>query len=436
MNTEKRLAEIRERKQEIRALLESDADVDLEKIEAELKGLNDEQQELERQHATAAGANAGAGNLRTITGREAPHFLRQLGGGHPAPATEKRSYEALFPELAGQRTEFRSLGDWWKAAVSDRYDERLESRSHVAGVPELGGYLVPTQYAGMIVNPALQESIILSRARVVPLDSLKVEAAAWDDLDQSTGAYYGGFKPTWIAEDSDQSENEQTAKLRQITLEANKLALYTSLTREVAFGSRPGLENELRTALGTSVRLGLDEAALLGDGNGKPAGIATDANPALVAVNRQEDGKVKYADVAAMLGRLHGSALEGAIWVANPAVFSELLTMTDDAGRIIWQPSAREGEPDRLLGKPLFWFDRMPDLGSKADLLLVNPRFYLVGLGPDVAVESSTGPHWFKDRVALRAVVLADGKGTWNAPYTPPSGATRSWAVALDVAAV
>src|SRR5690606_1896562 len=130
------------------------------------------------------------------------------------------------------------------------------------------------------------------------------------------------------------SDNEQTTKLRQVTLQGNKLALYTSLTREVAFGSQPSLEQELRIALATSVQLGLDEAFLLGDGDGKPVGIATDENPALVTVNRAEDGKVPYADLAAMLGRLHGSAMEGAIWIANPEVLPELLTMTDPAGRL------------------------------------------------------------------------------------------------------
>ncbi len=440
MNLQKRLAEIEARKKEIRAVLECDRELsldELDKFERELRDLNSEKEEIEQRLRMAEGLNNGS-----IEGRVVDSTRGTAGGGVPswlpgartaAGAWGGLSFRSLFPNVPMTDGGFRSFHEWWQAVVSTRHDPRLfEQRTHMAGVPELGGYLVPVQYVAAIIDAVLQESIILPRARVIPLESLKAAVPAWDDLDQSTGTYYGGFKPTWIGEDEDQSGNEQTTKLRQVTLQANKLALYTSLTREVAFGSRPSLEQELRSALATSVQLGLDEAFLLGDGEGKPVGIATDKNPALVTVNRAEAGKVTYADLAAMLGRLHGSAMAGAIWIANPEVLPELLTMTDPAGRLIWQPSAREGEPDRLLGKPIYFFDRLPALGEKADIVLCNPRFYIVGLGPAIAVEASTGPHWFKDRLALRAITLADGKSAWDKPYTPPSGAQRSWAVALD----
>src|SRR5690606_33141144 len=137
----------------------------------------------------------------------------------------------LFPNVEMSDGGFRSFGEWWRVVVSERHDPRLlEQRTHVSGVPELGGYVIPIQYIASIMDEVLQQSIVLPRARVLPLTSLKVQIPAWDDLDQSDGKYYGGFKPAWIAEDSDQSANEQVTKLRQIELNAYKLALYTSLT--------------------------------------------------------------------------------------------------------------------------------------------------------------------------------------------------------------
>src|SRR5690606_14191911 len=132
------------------------------------------------------------------------------------------------------------------------------------------------------------------------------------------------------------------------------------------------------------------------------------ANPALVKVNRQEAGKVDYVDLVSMVARLHPAAMRDAIWIANPAVLPQLLTMTAPDDSLVWQPSARDTMPSRLLGFPIEWFDRMPDLDEPADLALVNPRFYQVALGPRVAVEASKGPHWFKDLTALRAITLAD----------------------------
>lgn len=436
---ERRLQEIEQELAEIRNTLESDKELSMEKLtelEQRVKQLREERDRLQGIAATAQAISSGSAQGVKVLERWSRPGHNGPVATYMAPA-DGRSYRSLFPDIELNDGGFRTFGDWWKVIISNRHDDRLlEQRTHLAGVGSVGGYVIPTQYVAAIMDAVLQESIILPRARVVPLTSLKVEVPAWDDLDQSTGAYYGGFKPAWIAEDSDQSANEQVTALRQIELTAHKLALYTSLTREVAFASRPDFEAELRSALANSLRLGLDEAFILGDGNGKPQGLATDANPALVKVNRQQAGRVTYADVTAMVGRLHGAAMNGAIWIANPSVLSELLNMTAPDGSLAWQPNGRDGMPATLLGFPIVWFDRMPELGQKADLVLCNPRFYQVGLGPDVAVESSTGPHWFKDRIALRGITFADGKSAWDKPYTPPNGPTRSWVVALDEAAV
>src|SRR5690606_3152581 len=63
---ERRLQEIASRKAEIRGLLESDEKVDLEALEAELKALNDEQQELRRRLDVAASIQAGAAQVRRV----------------------------------------------------------------------------------------------------------------------------------------------------------------------------------------------------------------------------------------------------------------------------------------------------------------------------------------------------------------------------------
>lgn len=432
--TEKRLHEIRQEKAEIRAMLKNRKEFsmeELDEIEERLNKLDEEEERLRKTLDTLEGIASGTANVRAVArfDREGRPFTPEV-----RTITNGLSYRSLFPHVEMHDGGFRSFGEWWRVVMSERHDPRLlEQRTHVSGVPELGGYVIPIQYIATIMDEVLQQSIILPRARVLPLTSLKVQIPAWDDLDQSDGKYYGGFKPLWIAEDSDQSGSEQVTKLRQIELHAHKLALYTSLTREVAFASRPDFETELRRALATSMRLGLDEAFILGDGDGKPAGIATGANPALVKVARQEAGKITYADLVNMVARLHPAAMSDAIWIANPGVLPQLLTMTAPDDSLVWQPSARDAMPSRLLGFPIEWFDRMPDVGETADLVLVNPRFYQVALGPSVAVESSTAPHWFKDRVALRAITLADGRSTWDKPYTPPNGTTRSWAVALDL---
>src|SRR5690606_12823732 len=67
MNLRKRLQEIEARKAEIRQLLETDENVDLDAVETELKSLNDEEQELRRRLDVAASIEAGtAPEVRVI----------------------------------------------------------------------------------------------------------------------------------------------------------------------------------------------------------------------------------------------------------------------------------------------------------------------------------------------------------------------------------
>src|SRR5690606_4435674 len=60
MNLRKRLQEIEARKAEIRQLLETDENADLDALEKELKGLADEEKELRRRLAVAASIDTGA----------------------------------------------------------------------------------------------------------------------------------------------------------------------------------------------------------------------------------------------------------------------------------------------------------------------------------------------------------------------------------------
>ena len=74
---EKRLKEIEARKLEIRQLLESDEKLEkeqLDKLEAELKSLEDEKKDLERRKAIAEGIQTGTVQTRNVAtfGRENP----------------------------------------------------------------------------------------------------------------------------------------------------------------------------------------------------------------------------------------------------------------------------------------------------------------------------------------------------------------------------
>ena len=122
------------------------------------------------------------------------------------------------------------------------------------------------------------------------------------------------------------------------------------------------------------------------------------------------------------------------IWIASHSTIAQLMTMETTGGNLIWIPSAREGTPGNLLGMPVLLSDHVPQLGTKGDLLLVDPSRYLIGMRQGIALDTSQGPGWYRDYTSWRCVLRVAGLGSWDKPMTLSDGVTQlSPFVALDV---
>lgn len=349
---------------------------------------------------------------------------------------EAKTYRALFAREHKTLDDggFASFAEFLRVASSGRWDPRLEAleqKAHLAGVGPLGGFAVPEAWASFLFDAVVNESAILPRARVVPMTTLQLHVPAWDDLDQSTGKVYGGFAGAWLAEGD--TATEETASLRKLLLTAHKLAIFTSLSRELILGTDSAMQAELRQALTRAVAAKLDEAFLTGDDVRKPEGVLN--APALKTVNRAGATAVSYGDLVAVFAGLHPAFAARATWYINPSVLPELLTMEDTAGHLVWQPSGRDAAPTTIFGRPVVYTDRLPTLGAKGDVLVVADGAYVVGMLQNIAIDTTNAAEWKRDLISLRCVVLADGMLSWNKFYTAPDNKTYSTAVALDVPA-
>ena len=351
-----------------------------------------------------------------------PTYLAPDRGSEPPGG---KSYKALFGQPADTGG-FASFGDFLRVVVSERWDPRLETK-WIAGLGPQGGFAVPEVWVSFLFDAMVQASAILPRARVVPMQALQVHIPAWDDLNQADGSVFGGFTGQWLAEGA--AAAEQTGKVRMLTLRAKKLAIYTSVSRELLLGTGQAFESELRTALTRAVAAKLDEAFLRGTDAMQPQGILT--APALKTVTRGTANDVTYTDLAKVFAALHPAFADRCTWFISPTVLPRLLLMADASGRLIWQPSGREATPTTLFGRPVVFTDRLPTLGQQGDVLLVADGGYVVGMAQQITVDTSNAPAWSRDLVSLRCVVLADGMLSWNQVYTAPDHTTYSTAVAL-----
>jgi HK97 family phage major capsid protein len=342
-----------------------------------------------------------------------------------------RTYGAMFAAPAAGLTDgrFDSFEDFLRA-VHRGLDERLALTGMYEGIPSEGGFLVPEQFAAMLLDKSLEDEIVRPRAAVYPMASASRKIPAWDGSDH-TSSLYGGLTGTWLAEKA--TGSEVAAKLRQIELVARKLGIYTSASNELVADGLT-FEEMLGNALVKTLAWHLDLAFLTGLGGGQPLGVLNDN--ALITVAK-ETGQladtVVWENVANMYSRMHPGCINKAVWVCNQSVLPQLLSLSIGVGTAgVLYPALREDAGAFwLLGRPVLITEKLPALGNKGDVLFADFSQYAVGLRKEVSLDKSAAVGWHTDQTGYRCMLRVDGRGTWDKAITPKNGSTLSWCVTL-----
>jgi HK97 family phage major capsid protein len=99
--------------------------------------------------------------------------------------------------------------------------------------------------------------------------------------------------------------------------------------------------------------------------------------------------------------------------------------MKDDSSALIWQPNAREGDPNRILGIPFVINNRNPVLGSQGDLALLDLNYYLIKEGSGPYVAASEHVYFTSNKTVIKAFTNIDGQ-SWLSTTLPLEGSTAN----------
>ena len=358
------------------------------------------------------------------------------------PTTDK-TYRGMFRR--GREHEslsnggFASWDEFVDVIASGRYDPRLTrvserrtiSTFQSEGVPSEGGYLVPQEHAGWLLDKSLESEIIRPRCQVFPMQSASLKAGAWDNSDHSENLY-SGWTGQWLSEGGEASREK--AKVRMIGLSAKKLAIFCDASREmvqdgISFG------DQLQTAMAKAIGWFVDLALIRGTGAGQPLGILN--SPSLVTVSKQTNqtgDTINYSNLCDMFSRLAPQCIENSIWLASPTAIPELLQLSHavgTGGSIVPVLTGSTGNFS-LLTRPIVFSEKASALGDAGDIILFDPSQYVVGLRQEISLETSLAPGWSQDLVSFRAIIRMDGQAVWDSEITPRYGDSQSWAVTLE----
>lgn len=208
------------------------------------------------------------------------------------------------------------------------------------GVDTDGGYLVPEEYDNRLIDVLNENNIMRTLGTKITTSGLhRITITA--------------TKPAalWVEEGGKIPFSDST--FGQITIDAFKLAVGVKVTNELLYDSMFPLESYIIEQFGKAMGNAEEDAFLNGDGKKKPLGIFHQDGGAISDVTTA-GGSISSDDIISLVYAIGRPYRQKAKFIMNDQTIAVIRKLKDGNGSYMWQPSIKEGEPDRLLGYPVF----------------------------------------------------------------------------------
>jgi len=350
--------------------------------------------------------------------------LGALTGGAPVPIVE-----------AAKAGDWGSFGEFL-AAVSAFRDPRVKSDLEQKGMlPEgweqkllqeaigaVGGFLVPVAYRAEMFEKVYEGAVVRPRAFVIPMSTVQVQMPSMDQTivpAAPKSAFMAGTVFQWIEEATQKPEVEMLFKL--IDLIVHEYAGWIPVSNNLIADSVISVEALIRAHF-TKTAVGYEDWHFLnGNGVGQPQGVI--GAQATIPCARTGAGAIVWADVAAMIHAFQPGA--NGVWVIHHCCLEQILALCDTFGNFMWIPNMRDGVPERLMGYPIVWTEKVPALGTRGDIILADFSYYLIGDREQPTIDSDRSERFRYNQTTFRLSARVDGKPWLTAPVQlMPAGAS------------
>jgi HK97 family phage major capsid protein len=349
------------------------------------------------------------------------------------PVARSKHYN---PKAPGAKLD-KSFGNWgdyltatWAGAntqesMSARSDIAKIQNSFGSSVPSDGGFLIPETLRAELLRVSLEMSVVRSRARVVPMETLSVPYPMIDSTSNASSVY-GGIVGYWTEEGGALTDSSPT--FGRINLQAKKLTLYSEIPNELFSDSIISLQQFMDESYPEALAWFEDVAFMSGNGVGQPLGFLN--APAAVSVAKetgQSAGTIVWENIVKAYSRMLPSSIGRAVWVCHIDTFPEIATMAlsvGTGGSAVWigNGDGAGAPPVTILGRPVVWTEKASTVGTVGDINFVDFGYYLIGDRQVMQSETSTHFKFGNDKTAMRVIERVDGQPWIQSAVTPQSG--------------
>ncbi len=318
------------------------------------------------------------------------------------------------------------------------------------------GFLVRPEWSDTLFRLPIEESVIEPYAYQIPvMQAVEFKEPALDQYGTPTAGQssaYAGFSVTRKGEITARSASD--GKVNEIDYKITDLTAYTTYSRDLDADAFIRIGAMLQQVLGQAFQWKKDYEFLQGNGVGQPMGIlnggalAANLQPSILNVDRNASNTITYEDLMNMQMQIHPAFWREMYWITNAAqTLIQLSSIKNNAGNYVYQPNSLvgqwmppsimgEGTPynqltwraeGKLQGKPVLFSEKLPQLGSTGDLILVNPR-YAYGVATRSGLEMGMSEHFLfsTDQIAVRWKLRNDAKPRMRGPYVQSDGGKTS----------
>jgi HK97 family phage major capsid protein len=290
------------------------------------------------------------------------------------------------------------------------------------GVAGDGGFALPPQFMGNIMDAVIPEDSFLRALNPVPTNSNVLVVPVNENPSWGTS----GITSAKTAEGAAITPTKPAMKEVRITL--YKAASLVHLSDEM-LSDIPFISGWVMQQMGNHLNYQLENWVMNGTGEAEPLGILN--SPALISLADVDSdathiGQGQILTMESCLLRGAG----GAFFVASPTVYPAIGTMTTGTGGYpLIQPDMTQPSRQALLGRPFYRSEACPILNVAGDLTLVQPNGYVFALkGGGVQTATTIGFAFDQDLQSFRATLRAGGGGLLSAKVERAKSAGSTFA--------
>ena len=230
--------------------------------------------------------------------------------------------------------------------------------------PAEGGYLVPQLYSNELVTAISESSVLrMAGARVLAVDG--TTAFNVPTMNPSGAAVLTAEEAAY---------NEAEPDFGNVAFTPYKFTRLVKASEELVLDSRFDLMSQILLPDVAQAFAAAENAAFAtGNGATAPQGIVTGGT---VGVTTAAPTAITADEIISLYHALSYVYRQNAVWLMNDATAAAIRKLKDTTGQYLWQPGLQAGQPDRLLGRPVYTLNTMPTIAATAKTIVFGDLRY------------------------------------------------------------